>query len=103
MNSTTINTIGTILGMINPALGAIGNVVGMLSGAGSEAPSKFDKVAGQVKDAANVATSLVPLLQQFADGKEVTPDDVRAALHGSADALAKFEERIVAAEQSAQG
>jgi hypothetical protein len=55
------------------------------------------KVTPYVTEAIGVVTSLSPLLQSYAAGTEVTPDDVRAALAGKDKALAEFDEAIKAA------
>lgn len=94
MNASTLSTITGVLGIINPALGVIGSLVASFGG--GDTGAKFNKVSGQVKDAANVVSSLAPLLQQFADGEDVTPDQVRGALVGMDAALSEFDALIAA-------
>lgn len=53
------------------------------------------KITGTVTEAIATITALAPIVQQFGDGKEVTPDDVRAALAGKDAALAEFD-RVIA-------
>lgn len=102
MNASTINTIGTVLGMINPAIGVITSLVGSLSGAGSQTAEKFGKVAGQVQDAFGVVKALTPLVEQFSNGNEVTPEEVRAALAGADTALNEFD-RLIAEKSAGAG
>lgn len=101
MNANTISTISTVLGLINPALGVIGSLVSSFGS--SKNSDTFTKVSGQVQDAASVVTALAPLVQQFANGSEVTPEDVRAALAGSSDAIKAFDDMIAQKEREAGG
>lgn len=93
MNASTISTITSVLGMINPAIGVIGSLIGSFAGK-SDVSAKFDKISSQVQDAAGVVTALAPLVQQFADGNDVTPGEVRDALAGMDDRLAEFDRLI---------
>lgn len=93
MNAGTLNTITSLLGMINPALGVIG---AFASSFGGDVNAKVEKVAGAVQDAANVAGALMPLVQQFANGNDVTDEDVREALAGMDDSLKQLDALIAA-------
>lgn len=75
----------SIIPLINSALA----VVGAFKGSAVEA-----KAAGYVQDAVGVVNALTPLVQQFAEGKEVTEEDVRVALAGKDAALAQLDELI---------
>lgn len=77
--------IALVLQLIQQAVGVYGAFKGTAAAA---------KLDAQVQDAASVITALTPLVQQFADGKEVTEDDVRAALAGKDQALAAFDAEI---------
>lgn len=94
MNSETLKAVTGILGMINPALGVIGSIVGSFGSDNAEA--KFEKVSGALKDAAGVVTALTPLLDQAANGEELTLEDARVALDGKDDARAAFDKLIAA-------
>lgn len=94
MNANTISAITGVLGLINPALGLIGTLVSSF-GKG-DASAKFDKVSGQLQDAAGVVTALAPLVKQFADGEEITPENVRDALADMDEALEEFDALIKA-------
>lgn len=52
------------------------------------------KTTGYVQDAASVIAAVTPLVQSFANGNEVTPDDVKAALAGKDAALSEFDKLI---------
>jgi hypothetical protein len=77
----------SILPLIQTALGVIGSFKGS---------PQLAKTTGYIQEAVGVVTALTPLVQQFGDGKEVTPEDVRAALEGKDAALARFDELIAA-------
>ncbi len=77
----------SIIPMLNTALGVIGAFKGSAQAA---------KVTGYVQDAVSVVTALSPLVTQFGSGKEVTEEDVRAALAGMDTALNEFEATIKA-------
>ena len=59
--------------------------------------AKVAAVTPYVAEAVGVITSLAPILQGYANGTEVTEDDVRAALAGKDKALAELDEAIKAA------
>lgn len=80
-----MNVLTTILGLINPALGILGAFTGS---------AKAAKASDAIQDAINVVTSLVPLVDQFASGKEVTPEQVRSALAGMDHHIAAFDTEI---------
>lgn len=84
-----MNILTTILGLVNPALGIIGAFTGS---------AKAAKVNAAVQDATAVVSALWPLVEQFTGGKEVTPDDVRAALDGMDAHLDSFEKAIAASD-----
>ncbi len=75
----------TVLPLINTALG----ILGQFKGSAVQA-----KATGYVQDAVGVINALTPLVNQFANGKEVTPEDVRVALAGKDQALADFDAEI---------
>lgn len=75
----------TILPLIQSALG----ILGQFKGSAAQA-----KATGYIQDAVGVVTALTPLVQQFTGGKEVTQDDVRAALAGKDKALADLDAEI---------
>lgn len=75
----------TVLPLIQSAIG----VLGAFQGNAAQA-----RATGYVQDAVNVITSLTPLIEQFGSGKEVTEDDVRAALAGKDKALSDFDALI---------
>lgn len=75
----------SILPMIQTALGVIGSFTGS---------AKLAKTTGYIQEAVGVVTALTPLVTQFGSGKEVTPEDVRAALAGKDAALAAFDAEI---------
>lgn len=75
----------SILPMIQSALSVIGQFKGNAT---------LAKTTGYIQDAVGVVTALTPLVQQFGQGKEVTADDVRAALADKDAALAEFDRLI---------
>lgn len=81
---------GALLSIL-PMLSSAIDVVGKFTGSAQAA-----KVTGYVQDAVGVINALTPLVTQFASGKEVTPEDVRAALAGKDAALSEFDELIKA-------
>lgn len=50
-------------------------------------------------DAVEVINAVAPLLDSFSRGIDVTPEDVKDALVGMDDALAKFDEEIARQQQ----
>ncbi len=80
-----MGTILSILPLFNTALSVIGAFKG---------DAQTAKVTGQIQDAVSVVTALTPLVQQWGNGNEVTPDDVRTALAGMHTALADFDALI---------
>ena len=87
---------GAILGVTSAIQAALG-IIGAFKGGAQVA-----KVTGAVQDAVSVVTALTPLVKQFGDGQEVTPEDVRAALAGKDAALKAFDDEI-AKQESAGG
>jgi hypothetical protein len=88
---------GAILGvtsLIQSALGIIATFKGN---------AEVAKVTGYVQDAVSVVSALTPLVTQFANGTEVTPEDVRVALAGKDDALKAFDDMIAQKEREAGG
>ncbi len=81
--------LGTLLSLINPAM----SILGAFTGSAQEA-----KINGAVQNAVSVVNALTPLVTQFTSGREVTPDDVRAALAGMDSALADFDKAIAASD-----
>lgn len=79
--------LATLLSLINPALGVL---------AAFKGSAQTAKVTGYIQDAAGVVNAVVPLINQFASGKEVTPDDVRSALAGMDAKIAEFDALIAA-------
>lgn len=79
----------SVIPLIQTALGVIGAFKGT---------PQVAKVTAQVQDALGVVTALTPLVQQFASGQEVTPEDVRAALAGKDKALSDLDAQIAATE-----
>lgn len=77
----------SVLPMFNTALSVIGAFKGS---------AQVAKVTGEIQDAVGVVTALTPLVQQFGSGKEITADDVRAALAGKDAALKTFDDLIEA-------
>lgn len=75
----------SILPLIQTALGVIGQFKGS---------AKMAKTTGYVQDAIGVVSALAPLVEQFGQGKEVTPEDVRDALADKDEALAEFDRLI---------
>lgn len=86
-----MNILTTILGLVTPAL----NVLSAFTGNAQAA-----KASAVVQDAVGVVTALVPLVQQFGRGDDVTEDDVRTALAGMDTQIAKFDEAIKAAGEA---
>ena len=80
--------ITTILSLISTAV----DVVKSFNGSAAVA-----KATGYVQEAVGVISALTPLVQQFGNGKEVTLEDVRAALAGKDAALATLDEAIAKA------
>jgi len=80
--------LSTVLPLISGAV----EVLGQFSG-----NAKVAKATPYVTEAVGVITSLAPVLQSYADGHDVTTDDVREALAGKDKALADFDEAIKAA------
>lgn len=78
-------TLLALLPLLNNAL----DVFGAFNGSAAEA-----KATGYVQDALSVINAVTPLVQQFGNGTEVTPDQVRAALAGMHQALADFDAEI---------
>ncbi len=74
-----------LLPLLNTALG----VFGQFKGTAAQA-----KATGYVQDALSIVNVVTPLVQQFGNGKEITPDQVRAALAGKDKALADFDAEI---------
>jgi hypothetical protein len=79
---------GAILG-VTSAIQAALSIIGAFKGDAQTA-----KVTGYVQDAVGVIHALTPLVTQFGNGREVTPEDVRAALAGKDDALKAFDDLI---------
>lgn len=75
----------TILTLINGAV----SVLGAFSG-----NAKVAQATPYITEAAGVITSLAPLVQSYANGQEVTAEDVRVALAGKDAALAAFDQAI---------
>lgn len=94
MNAGTVSTISTLLGMVNPLFGIAASVAGNFMS--DQKAEKLNAVSSKLQDAVKLGTAVMPLLQQAADGKEVTEDDVRSALAGMDDKLDSFEEMIKA-------
>ena len=61
------------------------------------------KATGYFTDAVGVISAVTPLIQQFGAGKEVTADDVRAALAGMHTALSAFDDEIAKQEAAEAG
>jgi hypothetical protein len=78
-----------VIKSILPLIQAASQVIGGFTG-GDEAARNDNKVT----DAFDVITAVVPLIDTFANGNEVTPDDVRQALAGYDQALADFDAEI---------
>lgn len=79
----------SIVPLIQTALGVIATFKGS---------AQVAKTVGYVQDAVGVVNALTPLVTQFGNGQEVTPEDVRAALAGKDAALAEFDKLIAAKE-----
>lgn len=77
----------SFLPILQTALGVIGSFSGS---------AKLAKTTGYIQEAVGVVTALTPLVTQFGSGKDITPDDVRAALAGKDAALAAFDAEIAA-------
>lgn len=86
---------GSILGITSLIQSALG-IIATFNGSAQVA-----KVTGYVQDAVGVVNALTPLVTQFANGTEITPDDVRAALAGKDDALKAFDDMIAQKEREA--
>ncbi len=71
--------------LIQTALGVIGSFNGS---------PQLAKTTGYVQDAVKVVTALTPLVQGFANGQDVTPDDVRGALLTEGASLDAFDAEI---------
>jgi len=82
-----MGTLALLLPLIQSAVG----VLGAFKGSAAQA-----KATGYVQDAVGVITAISPLVDQFANGKEITPDDVKAALAGKDAALAQLDALIAA-------
>lgn len=77
--------IATLLPVLQSAL----NVFGAFEGSAAQA-----KASAAVQDAVGVIQAVVPLVQSFSAGTEVTEDQVREALAGKAAALAALDAEI---------
>lgn len=74
-----------LLPMFQSALSIIGSFKGS---------PQVAKTTGYVQDAVSVVTALTPLVQQWGNGQDVTPEQVKAALAGKDAALAEFDRLI---------
>lgn len=61
------------------------------------------KASSAVQDAVNVLNAVTPLVDQFAKGRDITPDDVRIALEREGAALTEFDRVIAEKSQAAPG
>jgi len=77
----------SILPLIQMALG----ILGQFKGSAVQA-----QATGYVQDATNLITALVPLVQQYTSGKEVTAEDLAAALAGMHRAVDDLDALIAA-------
>lgn len=81
--------LSALLPVLNSAIGAVAAFRGNAEQA---------KTNSMVQDAVAVIGAVVPLVQQFANGTEVTPEQVRAALAGKDAALSAFDDEIARQE-----
>lgn len=81
----------TAISMIQTALSVVGSFKGS---------PQLAKTTGYVQDAVSVVAALTPLVAGFANGKDVTEADVKAALAGMHKALDDFDALIQAAPGS---
>jgi hypothetical protein len=81
----SFDVIKSILPLIQAAAQTINSFVGDDNAARNDAT---------ITDAFDVITAVVPLIDTFVNGDEVTPDDVRQALAGYDQALADFDAEI---------
>lgn len=78
-------TLAGLTGLIQPALA----VIGAFKGTAVEA-----KATGYIQDAMGIVGAVMPLIQQHADGAEVTLEDTRVALAGFDTALGTLDDLI---------
>lgn len=83
----------TAVSLIQTALSVVGTFRGS---------PQLAKTTGYVQDAVLVIGALTPLVQQYANGQDVTPEDVRNALAGKDAALKQFDDLIEAKEAGSQ-
>lgn len=79
----------TTLAGLMPLVKSAADVIAAFKG-DAKAASTDDKIA----DAVEILTAGAELAESFSRGEEITPDDVRAALVGMDDELAKFDAEI---------
>lgn len=83
-----MSTISVITGLM-PVLKSAADVIQQFTGTAEEAREN-----SVVSDALEIIGALSPLVDSFAHGSEVTPEDVRAALAGMDEALSDFDAEI---------
>lgn len=79
------NTISTLMPLVKQAADTIAQFTGT-----AEEASK----SSVITDAAEVLAAVVPLVDAFTRGQEVTPEDVRRQLDGMDDALSALDAEI---------
>lgn len=83
----------TIAGLM-PLLKQAADTIAQFTGTPEEASK-----SSVIGDAAEVLGAIVPLVESFSHGMEVTPDDVRASLLGMDQALDAFDAEIAKQDQ----
>jgi hypothetical protein len=81
-----MGTVSLVLPLISEALAVI---------AAFKGDAKLARSTGQITDAIDVVESLIPLVVDWGNGVEVTPEEVIAALEGKDAALAAFDKLIL--------
>jgi hypothetical protein len=81
-----MGTVTLVLPLISEALAVI---------AAFKGDANLARSTGQIQDAIDVVESLIPLVVDWGNGVEVTPEEVIAALEGKDAALAAFDKLIL--------
>lgn len=80
-----MNSITALMPILQSAIGVLGAFSGK---------ADIARKSASVQDAIGVVNAVVPLVRQFAQGTEVSADQVRSALAGKDAAIAAFDAEI---------
>lgn len=83
-----------VIKSLMPVLQSAFSVVAAFKGSAATA-----KTTSGIQDAIQIIGAVVPLVQQFGAGQEVTPEEARAALGTSTRALIDFDDEIARQSQ----